>query len=197
MALKQRDESKKYIRIKDGKLYVGKDLETPYDEIEGTITNLYYKNEEYEGTPQRKLIIVLNDNEGSYQLGVNVESSSYSSLIGFLPNIEITKPITLHPRAETITKDGKEVTRRSILVSQEGKFAKAYFTKDHPHGLPKWEVVQVGKKKVTDKTEYLEFLENFVQKNLISKINVEQPVAADVDDEDEVEDLDDGKAPWE
>lgn len=196
MALKQRDESKKYLRIKDGKLYVGKDLDTPYDEIEGTITNLYYKNEEYEGTPQRKLIVILSDDEGSYQLGINVESTSYSSLIGFLPNIDITKPITLHPRAETTTKDGKEVTRRSILVSQEGKFAKSYFTKDHPHGLPKWEVVQVGKKKVTDKTEYLEFLEKFVQKNLISKISTEQPVAADVDD-DEVEGFDDGKAPWE
>ena len=68
---------------------------------------------------------------------------------------------------DTINKDGKEVTRRTILVSQNGVYAKSYFTKDDNKGLPKWNMVKVGNKTVTDKTEYLEFLENFVLTNLV------------------------------
>lgn len=176
MALKQRDDSLKYIRIKGGKIYVGKDLETAYDELEGSIKKLYYKDEEYEGKPQRKLIMQITDGEETYQLGINVESGNYSSLIGFLPNVDVSKPITLHPRSEVTSKDGKEVTRNSILVSQGGSFAKGYFTKDHNHGLPQWEVAIVGKKKITDKSGYLDFLEDFVNKNIVTKLATQEDV---------------------
>lgn len=196
MALKQRDDSLKYIRIKAGKIYVGKDLETPYDEIEGTIQKMYYKDEEYEGTPQRKLIMRLSDGKETYQLGINCESSSYSSLMGFLPNVDIAKTLTLHPRSETINREGNDITRNSILVSQEGKFAKSYFTKDDNHGMPRWEVVVVGKKKVTDKSAFLEFLENFVNKEIIPKLSVENtPPVVVKEEEPTVEGTD--KLPWE
>lgn len=208
MALKQRDEGKKYLRIKDGKIYLGKDLETPFDEIEGKITKLYFKDEEYEGSPQRKLIVVLDDEDGSYQLGVNVESSSYTSLVGFLANVDLNKPLTLHPRIENSNKDGKDITKRSILVSQDGKFAKSYFTKDDSHGLPRWEVVTVGRKKVVDKAAYLDFLEEFVIDTLVAKLDGESVVTnkpslikkvavneEDGKDEEEVA-VNDFKAPW-
>ena len=170
MALKQRDDSLKYIRIKGGKIYVGKDLETPYDELEGTIKKLYYKDEEYEGTPQRKLILQITDGDETYQLSLNVESGNYSTLVSFLPNVDVSKPLTLHPRSEASVREGKEVTRNSVLVSQNGTFAKSFFTKDDNHGLPAWEIAMVGKKKVTDKSAYLEFLEDFVVSNIGSKI---------------------------
>lgn len=195
MALKQRDESKKYLRIRNGKLYVGKDTETPFDEIEGQITSLYYKDEEYEGTPQRKLIIILSDGDETYQLSLNTESNNYSALVSFLPNVDITKTLTLHPKSDVSNRDGKEVTRNSILVSQNGKFAKSYFTKENTHGLPSWEIATVGKKKVTDKTAYLEFLEDFVTNKLANKLkNTVVKQAVDVDEEEPVEAE---KLPWE
>lgn len=198
MALKQRDDSKKYLRVKDGKIYIGKDLETPYDEIEGTVNKLQFKDEEYEGKPQRKLIMVMSDSEGSYQLNFNVESSTYSSLVGFLANVDLSKPITLHPRMEVVNRDGTDYSKRSMLVSQEGKFAKSYFTKDEAHGLPRWDVVVVGKKKVVDKEAYLDFLEQFVTKKLASQLTeapeITKPAAvAAGDDEQEHEEF---KAPW-
>ena len=194
MALKNRDNSRQYVRLKDGKFYLGKDLDTAYEELEGTITSMYYKDEEYEGAPLRKLIVIISDGEDNYQLGLNVETSNYSTFVSFLKNVDISRKLTIHPKMD-IKKDGdKEVTRRSLLVSQDGKFAKSYFTKDENHGLPKWEVVTVGKKKVTDKSAYLEFLEKFATENFVNKVQG-KAVLVNEDEDSDVEDSD-GKLPW-
>lgn len=194
MALKNRDNSRQYVRLKDGKFFLGKDLETPYEELEGTITSLSYRDEEYEGAPLRKLIVVISDGDDNYQLGLNVETSNYSTFVSFLKNVDISKKLTIHPKMD-LKKDGdKEITRRSLLVSQDGKFAKSYFTKDESHGLPKWEVVTVGKKKVTDKSAYLEFLENFVKENFIAKLQGKEVLVNEDGDEDASDS--DGKLPW-
>jgi len=202
MALKNRDNSLKFLRIKEGLFYVGKDLETPYEELEGQIVGLRYKNEEYEGIPQRKLIITLADGEDHYQLGLNVEHSNYSSFVSFLANVDVTKSLTLHPKSEKLNKDGKDVTRNALLVSQNGTFAKSYFTKDNKHGLPEWNIVKVGSKKVTDKSEYTDFLEKFVMEKFASKL--EQPLSKTevsrqtIDDTDELEPVEKNKTqlPW-
>jgi hypothetical protein len=174
MALKQRSEQRKYVRIKNGKIFLGKDFDNPYDELEGTITSMYFKDEEYNGAPLRKLIVVLSDEEDNYQLSINTESNSYGALVSFLSNVDLARPVTLVPMEETITKDGSpDVQKRTILVSQDGKFAKGYFTKEEPHGLPRWDSVTVGKKKVLDKTAYLEFLEDYVVKTLVPRIKID------------------------
>jgi len=170
MGLRNREQNIKYVRIKEGKFYLSKDAENSYEELEGKISNMYYKDEEYEGNPVRKLIIVLKDGEDTYQLGLNVQSANYNNLVSFLYNVNINKPVTLHPKHEKITKDGKEVTRQTILVSQNGVFAQGYFTRENKHGLPDWGKVKVGNKVVIDKSESLQFLENFVTENFINKL---------------------------
>lgn len=207
MGLKNRENNVQYVRAKNGKFYLGKDLDTGYDELEGVITSMSYKNEEYKGQPLRKLIVVLSDGDDNYQLGINVETSKYSSLVSFLKNVDVSRRLTLHPKMDVQTKDGEEVTRESILVSQDGKYAKSYFNKDNTHGLPKWDVVVVGKKKVTDKSAYLEFLEKFVLSELASKLSIPEKTAAPVtkeknvllDEEDELtpEFTSDTDLPWE
>lgn len=174
MPLKQKSAQRKYVRVKNGKFYLGKDFENPFDELEGTITSLYFKDEEYNGSPLRKLIMVLSDEEDNYQLSLNVESNTYSKVVSFLANVDLAKPITLVPMEETLTKEGSpDVQKRTMLVSQDGKFAKSYFTKEEPHGLPRWETVVVGKKKIADKTAFLDFLEDFVNKTLVPRIQVD------------------------
>lgn len=205
MALKNRDTNKKYLRLKDGKFYINKE-DTPYEELEGTITSIRYKDEEFEGTPIRKLAIVISDEDENYELGLNVESSNYTSLVSFLKNVDINQPLTLHPKVDTYNKDGKEITRRSILVSQNGTFAKSYFSKESGNTTPDWKVVKVGTKKVTDKTDYLEFFEEFVNENLIKELKTSStpapkreavPVDEDSDGGWKPNTDDDGKLPWE
>lgn len=185
MGLQKKQSDLKYIRLKEGKFYLGKDLETPYDELEGTITNIRYKDEEFEGTPVRKLVLTIKDGVDVYQLGLNVESANYNTLISFLKGVDVTKTLTLHPKMDKVVKDGKETTRYSILVSQNGKYAKSYFSKDERHGMPDWKKVKVGNKIVIDKSESLEFLEKFVNQHFISKINEAVPVVVDETVEEE------------
>lgn len=194
MGLNNRSANTKYVRLKDGKFYLGKDLETPYTELEGTIVKAYYKNEEFEGTPIRKFILAVEDNDDTYQLNLNVESTSYSALISFLANVDVSKPVTLHPKMEMHVKEGKEVAKRTILVSQNGKFAKSYFTKEDPKGLPAWNVVKVGNKKVTDKSEFLAFLEDFTMTKIFGDM-VDQPVIKKKTTE-EVVTSEDSSLPW-
>jgi hypothetical protein len=204
MGLRNREVNKKYLRIKDGKFYVGKE-EQAYDEMEGSIVSMRYKDEDYEGAPLRKLSIGIRDSDGDlYDLSINVESSNYSSLISFLKNVDINQPVTLHPKVEVGTREGKEFSRRSVLVSQNGVYAKSYFTKTG-HQTPAWNTVKVGNKKVTDKSEYLEFLEDFVTTNFINKlqastqptVNMAAKQTAVTTTQDTDTDVFDEKLPWE
>lgn len=213
MGLKQRAAQRKYVRIKDGKFYLNTDLENGYEELEGLVVGLSYKDEEYNGAPIRKLIVLINDEDDIYHLGLNVETNSYSSLVNFLSNVDLAKPVTFHPKEETLKKEGSaDVQRKTILVSQNGKFAKSYFTKDDPKGLPSWDSILVGRKKVLDKTKYLDFLEEYVKDVLApqaqendrdagedsSVASKPQPKqAAVIEEEEDAFPISDDKLPWE
>lgn len=201
MALKNRDASLIYLRIKDGKFHLGKDGET-YDELEGVITDIRFKDEEYEGQPQRKAYFQIEDDGERYALGLNVENAMFGSLVSFLANADVSKKLTLHPKETSFNKDGKDLKSRSLLVSQNGKFVKGYFTKDNPNGLPKWNIQQVGKKVVTDKSEYTEFLEKFLVDNIVPKLlkgqQESKPISKEAVEDTEPEVLvSTDKMPWE
>jgi hypothetical protein len=170
MGLKNNDSNITYLRLREGKFYVGKDKEKGWGALEGRIVSMRFKDEEYEGTPQRKLIVVMNDGETNYQIGLNVESQNYSTFVSFLKGADINEVLTLHPKEEVITKDGKDIKKQSILVSQNGVYCKGYFTKDNRRGAPEWKTITVGKKKVTDKSDYTAFMENFVTENYINQL---------------------------
>lgn len=197
MALKNRDAQKQYLKVKDGKFYVGKEDTTGYEELEGQITDIRFKDEEYEGVRSRKCYFTISDGDTNYALGLNVESSNYTTLVSFLNSVDITQPLTLHPKQEKKMREGKEISRNSILVSQDGKYAKGYFTKDEKHGLPEWKTVKVGSKSITDKSETSAFLEDFVNENYTNKINRAAPV---IEQETEsrvaVASANDDKMPW-
>ena len=172
----------KFIRIKDGKLYVGKD-EVGYDEIEGIITDIYLKDEEFENRPQTKLYVVLEDESERYILNVGFESSYSTSLIGFLKNADLKQSLTLVPILKKETKDGKEVENRRILVKQNGSFLKAFYTKDNPNGLPAMvKNVRRGGKIGWDKTDMMDFYAEVVEKELKSAVSGNKPTVFRHDD---------------
>lgn len=171
MALKNNDSKGiKYVRIKDGKFYLNTDLDTAYDELEGLITGIRFKEDVFEGKPIRKCNFGLSDEtDGStYVISVSVDSSYFSSLVGFLKNADITKTLTLHPKISKYKKDdGSEGERRSILVSQDGTFLKNFYGKDTGNKLPEFKKVKLNGKLVYDKTDFLEALEEIVVKDFI------------------------------
>jgi hypothetical protein len=158
-----------YLKIKEGKFYKTDDKEhgSPYDEIGGQIVNFSYKDETFSNQEVRKFQILITDGEDKYLLSFPIESPAYNSFLSFVKNVDITKPLSLHALGKKIEdKSGKESIRTSILISQDGTFAKSFYTKDNPNGLPAFKKVKISGKEHWDKTDYLAFLESVVENEL-------------------------------
>ena len=161
-----------YVKIKDGQFYLTKDeTNTPYNQLEGVLTDMYLKDEDFQGQKVRKLYVVLQDGSEKYIVGMNLNSSYASTFLSFLMSItDLSQTISLSPMMKTETVNGKEVDRRTIFVSQNGSKPKMYFTKDTPNGLPQMKKVRVNGTDVWDKTEMLEFYEDLILKTIKPKL---------------------------
>lgn len=149
-----------FVRIKDGKFYLGKDLETPYDELTGMLTDLSFRDDEFEGQKIRKLVVTLEDNGEKYIVSFPFDSSYSSSFVSFLKNADLNDEMTLVP----ISKTEGDKTSRSLLISQDGTFMKSYFTKDNTHGQPQFKKITKKSGKVEwDTDDFLEFREKIVE----------------------------------
>lgn len=168
----------KYVRVKDGKFFLNTDAETPYDELEGLVTGIRFKDEEYNGQTLRKCIFTLTDtsDETVYQVSFILDSSYLSTLIGFLRNANLAEPLTLCPKIQSYKKeDGTDGERRSILVKQNGAFLKGYYSKATGNVLPEFKKVKVSGKLVYDKTDFLEELERIVNEVFVPTLST-QPI---------------------
>lgn len=161
MGLQNRNTNLKYVRIADGKFYLSSDKEKtqPYDELAGVIVDMGTRVDEFEGKKVKKMFINLKDAEDTYAVAFPLESSYTSTVVSFLKNADLTQPLVLIPVMKT-EKDGKE--KRSLLVNQNNKFVKSYFTKEHPNGLPRFKEVMLNGEKKFDKTEYLQFIQDVI-----------------------------------
>lgn len=168
MGLKNR-EAVNYIKLKDGKFYASSDKEnkTPYDELEGQITGISFRNDTFEGQEVEKLQLTINDGVEDYVIGMSFNSSYAASLISFLKTVDLSRPLSLVPTFRK-EKDGKE--NRSILIRQNGKWATSYYTKAHPNGLPSFKKTKLNGKDVWDKTDYLDFLRYVVTTEIAPKL---------------------------
>lgn len=175
MGLKNREGGKtSYVKMKEGKFYLStdKELQTPFEELDGTITDCYLKDEVYQGIPNRKLYFVLEDGVERMIIGFNIEAMMTCNLIGFLKNADLSRPLSFVPKFEIVKKDGVDYKRSSVLVSQDGKFLKSFFTKENPNGLPPAQRVERrGGKVEWIKDEMLDFLENIVNTEFKDKVS--------------------------
>ena len=157
-----------YIRFKDGKFFRSNDKETLFSEIEGEIIGLSMADDEFEGRNIRKFIIKMTDGTENYILSLSFDSSYCSDLVAFLKNADLSKTISL---VGVFKEDKEGKTKPGILVKQDDVFMKKFYTKDNPNGLPKMKEIMVNKKKVWDKTEFQEFLEDVILNDLAKKVS--------------------------
>ena len=196
MALKNRSDQKvAYAKIKDGKFYLTTDKEhtTPFDSIEGTITDLYLKEETYEGKTNKKLYVVVSDETEKTIIGFGFDSSYTTSLISFLKNANLGKKLEIHPKEQTTTVDGVERKKRSLLVSQDGTFLHGFFKRGDGQ-VPDMVKVKFNGKDLWDKTDFLAFYEKTIGelKNTVGKAPVVVAEAVSYIDEEPTT----TKVPW-
>lgn len=168
MALKNRDTKTNYIKCVDGKFYLSTDKEktTPFDELEGVITDIGIKTDTFEGTPIKKIYVIMESEGELYNVSFNIESSYAGSFMTFVKNADLTQPLSLIPIMKEEEKAGKQVKRLSVLIKQGDGFMKSFYTKDDPKGMPQMKEMKVNGKTVWDKTDLIEFYENVVTTEL-------------------------------
>ena len=133
-----------------------------YDSLTGYLTDIKTKESEY----GKSWVLVIKDNDGSYNLDMKYSSGYSTSFLKAIPNADLTQLITLSPK---LIVDGDK--KQSVLfISQNGKGLKHYWTKDTPRDLPPMKKVKVRGVDTWDDTERMDYLENYINVSILPKI---------------------------
>lgn len=165
MAVVSAASNGQFLSVKNGNFYLStdKELVSPFRAVNGQITSMRYKMENFNGADQEKLYIALSDETGTYQLGINVDSANYGKILGFLKNADLSKPIEISVKGEPNPKDPSK-TLHSFFVKQDGVNMKSAYQKGD---LPAWKEFMISGKKVYDKTDYWNELKRVVEQEMI------------------------------
>jgi hypothetical protein len=145
-----------------------------YDSLSGWLTDIKTKESEY----GKSWVLVLKDEQGSYNLEMKYSSGYATSFLKAIPNATLSEVITLSPK---LIVDGDK--KQSVLfISQNGKGLKHFWTKDNPRDLPPMKKVKVRGVDTWDDTERMDYLENYVKDNILPKI---KPTLQDVSEGDD------------
>ena len=145
-----------------------------YDSLSGWLTDIKTKESEY----GKSWVLVLKDEQGSYNLEMKYSSGYATSFLKAIPNATLSEVITLSPK---LIVDGDK--KQSVLfISQNGKGLKHYWTKDKQRDLPPMKKVKVRGVDTWDDTERMDYLENYVKDNILPKI---KPTLQDVNEGDD------------
>lgn len=152
-------ETSKQRVTKDGKLV----HEEHYHGWIGKITDIQVRESEY----GKDWNVTINDGEGAAILQFKYSSGYAASFLKALPNVNLDAPVTLTPK---VTIDG-EKKRTTLFISQNGTPIKWAFTKDNPNGCPGLKQIKVKGQNTWDDSDMMEFLEQMVKTEILSKIN--------------------------
>jgi hypothetical protein len=124
-----------------------------FDSITGNMTAISTRD----GNFGKELQITLADDR-PYILQLKLSSGPASSFLRALPNVDLTKPVTLIPKIEM----KGDVKRTSVIIAQGGKGVKWAFTKDAPGDLPPMRQIKVKGKDVWDDSDQLAYFEKMI-----------------------------------
>lgn len=138
MALGNNSGKFTYVNIKKGQLIIKKGNEVlAYNFIEGTLTDISIREEEFEGVKYKKLCLNLVDGDETYQLQMRLDSGYGRAFCNMIKNVDVTKLIKITPTYKE--SDGKK--QSGMFINQNGVAIKWFYTKDTPHELPPMESV--------------------------------------------------------
>lgn len=156
--------SLKFLRLKEGAIFLP-DGTTPYQYIDGVVTDIRFKMDEFEGKKVESMNVNIKSVDGNtYVFSVRVENwRHFSALAGGLIPADITRPLRINVGKEAYkSSTGEDKVRAFIWVSQDGKTVKGRYTKTNSEiiGLPAWEKHTIGKKDIWDRSAAEDFIKN-------------------------------------
>lgn len=157
-AFETNNEKIYWVKTVDGKLsyWNGKENQT-FDQMRGMITDVYFKDEEYNGRKWTDAMFRITCENEKYILSVNTNSGYFRTICNFLHNIDFSKEITIRPNVQE--KDGKK--NFTIFLMQNDAWVKSFYNKENP--LPvKMNVVEINGQKIYDNSEIITFYKNWL-----------------------------------
>lgn len=133
-----------------------------YDSLTGTITDVKTKESEY----GKFWVVSVKDNLTTHFLELKYSSGYAVSFLKALPNIDVTKLVTITPR---LNVDGEKKSS-VIFLNQNGKAIKHFWTKDNPGEMPQLKKIKVKGVETWDDTDRMEFLEDYVKTSILPKL---------------------------
>lgn len=149
-----------YLNLKEGKFArknANGDIEL-FDSVSGVIKEIEFKDDEYQGTKFRKLLLTIEDAGEKYLVQVRTDSGYYRGLTNSIANADISQEVKLIASSK-LGDNGKPQT--TIFVNQNGKALKWKWSKDNPGELPELEKIKVKGQMVYDNSKQLEYFEKF------------------------------------
>lgn len=150
----------RYLDIKAGKIAVkdGEKVEF-YGYVEGRLTDIAVKDDEYKGQQYKKLLVNLIDETGEvFQLQMKLDSGYGRAFCCIIPNVDLSKPVRISPTYEE--KDGAKKT--GMFINQNDKPVKWAFTKDNPGNRPDLEKVKFKGQEMWDNSAQQNFYINLL-----------------------------------
>jgi hypothetical protein len=135
-----------------------------YKGWEGKITNIETRESDY----GKDWNITIEDADTTAILQFKYSSGYASSFLKALPNVDLGLDVEIIPK---LTIDG-EKKRGSIILSQNGKGVKWFYTKDTPNGIPSMQKIKIKGVEQWDDSEMMEFLEEMVKAKFMANNDV-------------------------
>lgn len=129
--------------------------EEHYNGWSGKIVGIETRESDYGKDWQVKV----QDDDGIAILSFKYSSGYASSFLKALPNIDMSKDVTLSPK---VTIEG-EKKRTILFINQDGKAIKWFYTRETPNGIPQMKQIKVKGVSTWDDSEMMEFLEGMVK----------------------------------
>lgn len=175
MGLGNNDGRFAYVNIKQGKLAIKKGNEIVlFNYIEGFISDIDIRTDEYQGKQYKKLCISIDDGSESFQLQMKLDSGYGRAFCNMIENVNLEEPVKITPTYEE--KDGKGYT--GMFMNQNKQPIKWKYTKDHPHDLPPLEKVSFKGQEMWDNSKQMQFYYELLMTKIKPKLNAHASVVA-------------------
>lgn len=193
-----------YLKIKNGKIYrtSDKELTEPFDSLSGKVIDIGIKEETYQNQPSDKLFIVMESEDGVFNVSMMFEGSYSTTLLNFLLNCDLSQPVEISPSQKDVEgKDGKSYKQYITFVRQNGAPVKSYFSEGNPGAgtQPSMNKVKVSGKTMWDKTDFLNHYKKLINEQIkpsLSGRDIKNTVTKTVSIEPEVEEVTEDDLPF-
>jgi hypothetical protein len=132
----------KFVNFKDGKLISSASgTKEEFNTLEGKIVSLDILDEEYKGKEYRKIIIDVQDDEGTvWRLGFPLESGYGNAWCSLAMNVDFTKPVQISGGTKEMENERTFGVMFVRQLDETGKWqaVKWFYTKESkevPHGV--------------------------------------------------------------